>query len=140
LETEKKFLPDISEVVEAIQRYDTLWDGRKRAVWSIERKATELADLIAHEQPRVEAELALAEARDLQSKWNTSLALFGTRKQDAISAQNRAAAAAQKVEETMMKLAEWELEVAKPAENYIAARDKAAAAAARCEKINGERG
>ena len=139
LETEKKFLPDISEVVEAIQRHDKLWDRRKYAFWTIESRAAELTDLIAREQPRIEAELAFEKAQQARRKFTRSISVLSANKQSAIRAQNCAAEAHEKVLQEMISLTNYEQIVAEFGELRAAAEAEAATAAAKCEKI-GERG
>jgi hypothetical protein len=134
LETENKFLPDISEVVAAIQQHDELWYCRKHAFWIIERAAADLASLITKEQPRLEAELAFEKAQQARLKFTRSIAVLGAIKQSAIRAQTCAAEANEKVLREMTNLSNYKQIVAELAELCAAAEAEAATADANCEK------
>jgi chromosome segregation ATPase len=137
LETEKKFLPDISEVVEAIRRHDDMWERRKGAFWSIKRAAADLANLIATEQPRVEVEQAEAREDHARRALNRALDVLGHQKREATSKQEAAANAAQEAQDAVAQIACFEAKVIEACNAVEAAKAELDAAAATWWKIRG---
>jgi hypothetical protein len=137
LEAEKKFLPDISEVVEAIQRHDKLWDRRKQAFRSIERAAADLARLIDKEQPRVEAELAAKKVDEARYRLDRALGRLKGQKRTAVTKQEAAAKAAEEAQNAVEYIALLEAEVTEAVKVFETVNCEAQAASEKWEQIKG---
>jgi hypothetical protein len=106
LETETKWLPDISEVLKAIRKHYELWNTRLNAIWYIEKTVSNVIERIKELTPQAELMHAKAKLQQAESKLKSSLRLYGSRRDAAIEKQEAARKAAQEVEAAMAAFAE----------------------------------
>jgi hypothetical protein len=108
LEGEKKWLPDISEVLELIRKHQELWDDRTTAIWHIERRAHGLVNEIKQLQPQVELQQARAKWEQAERHERHKMERYFLQEKTASEKQEAAAKAAQEVEAAMTAVAEAE--------------------------------
>jgi hypothetical protein len=93
IERARTFTPSIAVVLEAIKEHDQLWQRRRRAIETIERKAAELIERIQDQ--------ALKRVGEARSRWSSQLEQLHRIKKQAIDAQDAASQAHLKVEQLM---------------------------------------
>jgi hypothetical protein len=124
LEGERKWLPDISEVLALVREHQERWSTRREAIRSIKTVARWLADEV--KQFPAKAEEAYAE-----QCYRRSLNYLEIAKREAIQKQAAAAKAAQEVEAAMVALAKTDDHVSEAKIKLMVAQQQVEAAKAK---------
>jgi hypothetical protein len=124
--TSQKFLPAISEVVEALEEQQELWDTRVTAIWQIAGQSRRIVADIREIRPQWEATAAARAEKEARGHLTFVQGLRTKAIADAVAAQQRAATAAQEVAAKMAWLAQTEARILDAAEKLAAAVERLA--------------
>jgi hypothetical protein len=126
IERNQKFLPAVSEVLKIITEQQEVWEKRQAAIGAIERRARDVAGVLAKVRPKIEAALAERVKKEAAIALTEATLELATAKKMAIQRQEDAAETARILEHGFQRLAAAETRVAEAEIALAKAKERAA--------------